>query len=88
MAQSGTSHEEHGPELTVQEARQGRSGRPVVVVLVVSTLLVVLAFAAIWLYHAPGLSGPGGGTRVAASVGSTAAMPARQKPEQPGAPTP
>ena len=83
MADTNSPSEEHAPELTAQEARQGRSGRPIVVVLFVSLLLVVLGFAAVWLYHAPGFAGRGGQTLVSGKATSTPLKPARQTPTQP-----
>jgi hypothetical protein len=88
VTEDSSDRRQHGPQLTTRQARQGRSGRSVVVVLVVSTVLVILAFAAIWLRHAPALSGPGGQTRAAVKAGSTPIMPARQTPEQPPPSTP
>ena len=85
MADTNSSGHEHAPELTVQEARQGRSGRPIVLVLAISLLLVVLGFAAVWLYHAPGLAGPGGQTRVSGQTTSTPLKPPRQKLTDPRA---
>ena len=74
---------EKGAHLSAQQARQGRKGWPIITVLVVSTLLVIVAFAAIWLYHAPGLSGGGGQVQAPAAGGSTPYMPARQTPAAP-----
>ena len=43
----------NGPHLNATPARQGRYGRPVFLVLVVSTLLAALALAAAWFWKAP-----------------------------------
>jgi hypothetical protein len=85
VADTNSPGEEHGPELTVQEARQGRSGRPIVLVLAVSLILVVIAFAAVWLYHAPGFAGPGGQTQVSGKATSAPLKPPRQKLTDPRA---
>jgi hypothetical protein len=70
-------------DLSAQDARQGRRGWPVVTVLVVSTVLVIVALAAIWLIHAPASSRGGGQVQVPAGGHSTPYMPARQSPQLP-----
>ena len=48
------------PDLNETQARQGRRGRHVLVILVVSLFLVVAIFAVIWLTHSDDLAGAGG----------------------------
>ena len=50
------SETEHAPELDVTHARQARRGRHAFVILVCSTLLVVIAFAAIYAFNSGGFS--------------------------------
>jgi hypothetical protein len=45
--------DEHGPAITVTEARQGRRGGGVIWVLGVSMALIVAGFAGLWLSNAP-----------------------------------
>ena len=40
------------PDLNVTEARQGRRGRHVLMILIISLGLVIIAFAAIWFMNA------------------------------------
>ncbi|HEY3887612.1 MAG TPA: hypothetical protein VGL73_03495 [Caulobacteraceae bacterium] len=62
MAQSQSS-----PDLPATKARQGRMGRDVFWVLVISVVLAVVALAAAWIYRAPQLaaSDANNGTRPA-----------------------
>lgn len=53
---------EQHPDLSETDARQGRRGRHVLMVLVISLALIVIAFTVIWLTHNDKLSGPGGQT--------------------------
>ena len=48
------------PDLNETQARQGRRGRHVLMILVISLALVIVAFAVIWLTHADDLAGTGG----------------------------
>ena len=48
------------PDLNATEARQGRRGRHVLLILVVSLALVVVAFAVIWMTHADDLANKNG----------------------------
>ncbi len=48
------------PDLNETQARQGRRGRHVLMILVISLALVTIAFAVIWLTHSDDLAGPGG----------------------------
>jgi hypothetical protein len=54
------NEDEHGPILTVTEARGASRGRHMAWVLGVSLALIVVAFVALWLSSASGLSGSGG----------------------------
>lgn len=54
---------DHGPDLNVTEARQGRRGRHVLIILIASLALVIIAFFAIYLSHADDLKGQGGQER-------------------------
>ncbi len=83
MAKANSSTKEHGPELSVVQARQGRSGRPIVWVLAISTALIVVGLAAVWLHHAPGFSRLGAKTAVSGHNSHTPLEPARQKPDGP-----
>ena len=50
-----TDHE-HAPELSAQDARQARWGRPVFIVLIVSTLLACAALLAAWAWRSGDLA--------------------------------
>jgi len=64
MAAPNTFHDpDHPADLSAVEARQGRPGRPIVWVMVISIALVTLGFAALWAVHAPTFVQPGGGTQ-------------------------
>jgi hypothetical protein len=52
------------PVLNVTEARQGRRGKHVLWVLGISLALIIVGFFAVWMVHAPSLSGPGGSSAV------------------------
>lgn len=78
MAKSEVAASGHAPELNVIEARQGRSGRPIVWVLTISTGLVVIAFAVIWIVHIPGFSRPGAQTQVSGAGAHSQLAPAQQ----------
>jgi hypothetical protein len=47
---------EHAPELSAQDARQARWGRPVLIMLVVSTLLAAVALMAAWAWRSGDLA--------------------------------
>jgi hypothetical protein len=79
------SLEEGHPTLTPQAARQGRPGRPMLWVLLISTTLVVIGFAALWGFHEPGLSGMGGQT---AAVPDQSTSQLRQPRQTDSAPEP
>ncbi|HEY5009186.1 MAG TPA: hypothetical protein VII42_14380 [Caulobacteraceae bacterium] len=53
MAQPETSN---APDLSATDARQGRKGRDVFVVLVISVILAAVALIAAWIYRAPQLA--------------------------------
>jgi hypothetical protein len=70
--------DEHGPVLTVTQARGARRGRHMAWVLGVSLALIVVAFAALWLGTAQHLAGTGGQTTAdskAAALGFKAPPP-------------
>ena len=50
------ANHEHAPELSAQDARQARWGRPVFVMLIVSTLLAALALLAAWAWRSGDLA--------------------------------
>jgi flagellar basal body-associated protein FliL len=56
------------PDLNETEARQGRRGRHVLMILVISLTLVIIAFAIIWLTHSDDLAGAGGQQSAPASA--------------------
>ena len=73
MAPDTTSH----PEVTATPARQGRWGRPVFWVLLISTLLAALALLAAWMWRADDLAtAQGGSDRVTQDQGFQAPVPA------------
>jgi hypothetical protein len=51
-----TEAHEHHTDLSVTEARQGRWGRPVFWVLVISTSLAVLAMIGVWIAQSGSLN--------------------------------
>jgi len=80
-----TDHE-HAPELSAQDARQGRWGQPVFIILVVSTLLACVALLAAWAWRSGDL------TRVqphpaTPAVGEFSAPDTNRGPTQPATPT-
>lgn len=88
---------DHHPVVPATRARQGRLGRPIFWVLVISTLLAAIALAIAWGWKAPGLSRPGSQGQVTSpSAASTFDAPAPQPQvpppgtdhTAPGAPTP
>jgi hypothetical protein len=88
---------DHHPVVAATPARQGRLGRPIFWVLVVSTLLAAIALAVAWGWKAPGLAQPGSQSQVTAPATARtfdAPAPAAQVPPAgtdhtaPGAPTP
>jgi hypothetical protein len=88
---------DHHPVVAATPARQGRLGRPVFWVLVISTLLAAIALAVAWGWKAPGLSQPGSQSRATSPATADAfhaPEPAAQVPPagtdhtSPGAPTP
>ncbi|MFI4965566.1 MAG: hypothetical protein ACHP9T_09385 [Caulobacterales bacterium] len=60
MAESSRPTEPGHPVLAATPARQGRYGRPVFWVLVISTLLAAIGLFIAWTWRAPALSAPGG----------------------------
>jgi hypothetical protein len=74
MAPDTTSH----PEVVeATPARQGRWGRPVFWVLVISTFLAAIALFAAWMWRAPDLAtAQGGSDRVMQTEGYQAPAPA------------
>ena len=56
MADSSRPAEPHGPVLNATRARQGRLGRPMVWVLVISTMLAAIGLVLAWTWKAPSLS--------------------------------
>jgi hypothetical protein len=97
MAATSRSQESARPVLAATPARQGRLGRPIFWVLVISTVLAAIALFAAWGWRAPGLSQPGSQARVTAPSSAEAfhaPEPAPQVPPagtdhtSPGAPTP
>ena len=89
---------DHHPVVAATPARQGRLGRPVFWVLVVSTFLAAAGLFAAWGWKSPGLSQPGSQQRVVTAPSAAqvfhAPEPAAQVPPEgmdhtaPGAPTP
>jgi hypothetical protein len=59
MPQSSTPTDDHGPAVNATPARQGRYGKPVFWVLVVSTVLAAAGMFMAWGWKAPGLARPG-----------------------------
>ena len=59
MAESSSPAEPPRPVVAATRARQGRFGRPVFWVLVISTLLAAIALFIAWMEKAPGLAQPG-----------------------------
>ena len=79
---------DHGPDLNVTDARQGRRGRHVLIILIASLALVVIAFFAIFLSHADNLAGPGGQQRAVDARSETFNAPEpAPKQTEPAAPT-
>lgn len=88
---------DHHPVVAATPTRQGRMGRRVFWVLVVSTLLAAIALAIAWGWKAPDLARPGSqvqATNPAAAAAFHAPEPAVQVPPagtdhtSPGPPTP
>jgi hypothetical protein len=87
---------EHHPVVPATPARQGRYGRHVFWVLVVSTALAAIGLFLAWGWKAPSLSRPGSQTAATPGAAATfhAPEPAPQIPPRgtdhtsPGAPTP
>jgi hypothetical protein len=81
MSQSDSSS---APDLSATKARQGRMGRDVFWVLVISVVLAVAALTAAWIYRAPQLtaSDANNGTRpaVAKSFDAPAPQPVQSPP--------
>ena len=50
------ANHEHAPELSAQDARQARWGRPVFVMLIVSTLLAGIVVMAAWAWRSGDLA--------------------------------
>ncbi len=59
---------EHGPQIGVTDARQGRRGTRAYRILTISLALVVVALLAIWAIYAGGLSGLRGNREAPARV--------------------
>ncbi len=59
MAAVQDSQQDHGPVMSVQDARQGQRGRHIAWVLGLSMLLIVAGFTGLYLYHLPHLSTTG-----------------------------
>lgn len=76
MATSSNPADDHHTVVSATPARQGRLGRPVFWVLVISTLLVVIGFAAILAWQGSRLAAPGAQqTTTSAAVASTFRAP-------------
>ena len=76
------------PDLSVTEARQARFGRHAFVVLIASLVLVVIAFAAVFLAHARRPAASAAVDRAPAEVArgvTTEPAPAKQTSAQPAA---
>jgi len=87
---------DHHPVVAATPTRQGRRGRRVFWVLVISTLLAAIALAVAWSWKAPDLARPGSQVRATnpdAAAAFHAPEPAAQVPPAgtghtaPGAPT-
>lgn len=79
-----------GVQLSGTRAAQGRTGRPVLVVLICSVALVVVALFGIWALHAPGLAqgGASGGQSGAGAQGRRFdTPPPSPKQSPPGTPS-
>ena len=75
--------------LSSTRARQGRYGRHVLWVLLVSTALAAIALFAAWTWRAPDLARATNGPSKAAAASFDSGPPGvqvRQRPAQPGAP--
>jgi hypothetical protein len=72
--------DEHGPVLTVIQARGALRGRHMAWVLGVSMALIVVAFSVLWLGSASGLAGAGGQTTIDST---TAGIGFKVPPPQP-----
>lgn len=59
MAETSRPEDTGHPVVNTTRARQGRYGKPVFWVLVVSTLLAAIGMFAAWGWKAPGLARPG-----------------------------
>lgn len=59
---------DHGPEIDATDARQGRKGKHVLAILIVSLTLIVGAFVALYAIKVGPLSGRGGQARAPASA--------------------
>ena len=72
--------------LSSTRARQGRWGRPVLWVLLVSTALAALALFSAWTWRAPDLARAPNGPSKAAAASFDSGPPAPQTRQQPGPP--
>ena len=73
------------PDLDATQSRQARWGRHAFVILIVSTALVVVAFAVIWATHAGGFAGVRGNAKAPAAVApQEQAPPPQPKVDEPG----
>jgi hypothetical protein len=74
----------HSPRLNATRARQGRFGRHIFWILIVSTVLAALALFGAWSFRAADLAAvqdnTGATTPAEAQAGDTAQRPARQAP--------
>jgi hypothetical protein len=74
--------DEHGPVLTVTQARGALRGRHMAWVLGVSMVLIVVAFAVLWLGSASHLAGAGGQTTADSKAAATGFKAPPPQPRQ------
>ena len=84
MTQSDSSR---APDLSATKARQGRMGRDVFWVLVISVVLAVAALAAAWIYRAPQLSASDANNGTRPAVAKSFDAPAPQPVQSPAPPS-
>jgi hypothetical protein len=75
--------DEHGPVLTVTQARGALRGRHMAWVLGVSMALIVVGFTALWLANAPRLSGRGNQPTVTSQTVARGFPAPPQQPRRP-----
>jgi hypothetical protein len=88
MAIGPDIQDEHAPELTVTQARQGRRGKHMAWVLGISMALILVGFTSLWLVNAPRnaheATQPLASSQTLQQTGDIAVQPQQPKPTDKG----